>query len=494
LASKSDNKNPNAMQYINIAHINIHSVRSKFHLINNHLNTNNYEILCLTETLLKTDMISPIFCNYDLVRKDRTIKGGGGIAILLKNNLKHSIISIKNETELALSPNIEYLCMSVQLQPNQKSFTIVCIYRSPNYSNDVIEEDFYTLSQILAYVMKPMKSVYIVGDFNLSNDRLLRRLETLLESIGLKQFVCDPTRVNSILDLFISNRNDINISVNDPHLSDHLLVNASIPVKKIKKIKNTITYRNVNINNMTKTAYKIVSLDNIMTGVTVDEKLSSFACNIVDCINEFSKIKKRNTCENKHKKYLSETSLDLVRQRNEAYKAYKTKPTIINKIIVNILNKFVSKAIKKDTVSKVNIDIEKIGVYKTVNNIINIGKSKSKLTVNLNSNMINDYFVSLNTTNEREIIIPKKHCNLKICKNTFIVQTVSLPELFKAWKMLKKRNSKSIDALGLCPFYINHLIHAPVVYESLLEIINDSIAQGYVCDSLKVSKVIPIPK
>ena len=51
------------------------------------LNENDYDILCLSETLLKPDQKILPFPNYNIFRKD-AIQGERGIAILIKTSFK----------------------------------------------------------------------------------------------------------------------------------------------------------------------------------------------------------------------------------------------------------------------------------------------------------------------------------------------------------------------------------------------------------------------
>ena len=76
---------------LKLAHVNIRSCRNKEVEISLILKENDIDILTLNETWLKNNFKLDI-PNYTITRKDRPSRQGGGVAILVRNDIKFDII------------------------------------------------------------------------------------------------------------------------------------------------------------------------------------------------------------------------------------------------------------------------------------------------------------------------------------------------------------------------------------------------------------------
>ena len=76
---------------LKLAHINIRSCRNKEVEISLFLKENDIDILTLNETWLKNNFKLDI-PNYTITRKDRPSRQGGGVAILVRYDIKFDII------------------------------------------------------------------------------------------------------------------------------------------------------------------------------------------------------------------------------------------------------------------------------------------------------------------------------------------------------------------------------------------------------------------
>ena len=76
---------------LKLAHIKIRSCRNKEVEIYLFLKENDIDILTLNETWLKNNFTLDI-PNYTITRKDRPSRQGGGVAILVRNDIKFDII------------------------------------------------------------------------------------------------------------------------------------------------------------------------------------------------------------------------------------------------------------------------------------------------------------------------------------------------------------------------------------------------------------------
>lgn len=178
--------------------LNSRSVCNKALLLNDFIVANEIDVLCITETWLKSNNqliineLSPKgYIFQHVARKGR----GGGIGILFKKALKPVKISLKNKFK-----SFEVMGMSLH-----------------------------------------SGSLLLVGEFNFhiedtSNSNALKFLN-ILDCFNLQQHVDNPTYNDKhILDLVITRKNDQivdNFSISDPAISDHSAVFCDLHLKRL---------------------------------------------------------------------------------------------------------------------------------------------------------------------------------------------------------------------------------------------------------------------
>ena len=109
---------------LKLAHINIRSCRNKEVEISLFLKENDIDILSLNETWLKSNFKLDI-PNYTIARRDRLRRQGGGVAILVRNDIKFDII------DLCSSINTDDEAITILLKNSQDSISISTIYIPP---------------------------------------------------------------------------------------------------------------------------------------------------------------------------------------------------------------------------------------------------------------------------------------------------------------------------------------------------------------------------
>ena len=160
------------------------------------------DIICLTETWLNDSInnreIFPL--GYNIYRKDRLTRVGGGVLIAVK--------SCYCSSELHMTSDLEIVLVEIELTRNRNLLLINC-YNPPN-STDFIPKltSLFTSIQFLSY-----SGVYLVGDFNFpeitwingsgftnstTGDNEL--FVNLTLDYNLFQFVNQPTRNSNILE------------------------------------------------------------------------------------------------------------------------------------------------------------------------------------------------------------------------------------------------------------------------------------------------------
>jgi len=112
-------------------------------------------------------------------------------------------------------------------------------------ANNYPTSDSEQFESILSHINLKDRNIIITGDFNLPTSDAYSYFEHILHSNSLKQLVTLPTRLNNILDLFMTNNPEIisELNIEEPHISDHKMVVARITVKRPDYKQTEISFR-----------------------------------------------------------------------------------------------------------------------------------------------------------------------------------------------------------------------------------------------------------
>ena len=221
--------------FLQIATINVRSLKSKDHLVVSEIISGNLDAVLITETwLTKDDHGWAEACQLNqnalsLSYVNRVNKRGGGLALVTKNEYK---ATLEHEHQ---DDSFESAVWSLDTSPKVH---IVGIYR-PLAASSIIEftdkfSDYY-METVDTY-----SNTILIGDFNIhvndleSNEVLL--FNQTIEALGLNQHVTQPThQKGNILDLIITNVTSkyqpTAIKIGN-YLSDHAVVIMELNVKK----------------------------------------------------------------------------------------------------------------------------------------------------------------------------------------------------------------------------------------------------------------------
>ena len=228
--------------------------------------TNDYDIICLTETFLDSsvenddDRIS--IPGYNLLRADHPSNTKRGVCIYDKDHLP--IIKRNDLCQLH-----EYLV--TELRIGKKKCFFICLYRSPSQTSEELEDFCTDLNLFLSNIndINPAYSV-IIGDFNARSPQLRaldkennegRKISFLTSSAGYSQLIDQPTHItketSSCIDpIFTSNPSFISASGVELSLYEkfhHNLIygkinfNAPLPPPYIREVWD---YKNAKVENI----------------------------------------------------------------------------------------------------------------------------------------------------------------------------------------------------------------------------------------------------
>ena len=120
--------------------------------------TSNSHIITLAETKLPTD--PPDITGYSWITKNRTNHKGGGVAILVRNDIKHRCQQIND-----LEDQNQDICW-VQIQTNNSAIYVGVYYGKQEHAP--LEEIKAEFAQLTAQVinLKQRGEIILTGDFN----------------------------------------------------------------------------------------------------------------------------------------------------------------------------------------------------------------------------------------------------------------------------------------------------------------------------------------
>ena len=164
---------------------------------------------------------------YQLINHPRSERGGGGIGLLFRECIR------VNTVRSAEKEAIDYSELLVQLPTSCKLRIIIAYRRQPSENHRVPTSTFLKeFADLMERVILSKERFLLLGDFNIhvdvANGIDAVKFLDLLESLGLKQHVTEPTHIfDHRLDLGSTPRSG-------RYLSHHSAVCCSIRINKAR--------------------------------------------------------------------------------------------------------------------------------------------------------------------------------------------------------------------------------------------------------------------
>ena len=195
---------------------------------------NNSMAIAITETHLSEQVLDAEvnMDGFELKRSDRKDGAKGGVMVYLRKDLGLGDQVVHRES----SDKVEVLVLHIK----RTNTLLAIIYRPPVSRSEGYGAALQKIAEITNSIV-PTPTVMITGDFNIPEMNWARNEivggslpnkihgELLLEfmaEFNLEQHVHKPTRLNNILDLFLSNNDEsiLRVDVEDTIISDHRIV------------------------------------------------------------------------------------------------------------------------------------------------------------------------------------------------------------------------------------------------------------------------------
>ena len=198
------------------------------------------EIAFITETWFQTQQNYSTATlkenGYFIFHFNRENKGGGGVAIIYRDNLKLcNTKCYKFETYECILGSIASVSSS--------NINFVVVYRHCEFPPSLFLEEFH---DFLERIVIQTGKLIILGDFNLHVNKVFNpeiiHFNSILSSFGLTQLIDQPTHIaGNTLDLVITNKTETqikDINIDPVNFSDHSFVFFKVPFEfKISNVK-----------------------------------------------------------------------------------------------------------------------------------------------------------------------------------------------------------------------------------------------------------------
>ncbi|KAK6045341.1 hypothetical protein COOONC_17154, partial [Cooperia oncophora] len=187
-----------------------------------------YDLYLFTETWLKkhhsfSSMLNDWIGDYSILRCDRSRRAGGGVAILLRKTINHSVI-------FSESIPLGYEILVTDIATPEFRFRIILAYRPPSTSSTITEQLAKAISDLAATAIPKLNGI---GGMILKNH--ITRLPKLLfcDAVSMPIYRRIPPGNNYLWTYFHANDHELvkNVSVRSPiGDSDHFSICFEISV------------------------------------------------------------------------------------------------------------------------------------------------------------------------------------------------------------------------------------------------------------------------
>ena len=167
--------------------------------------------------------------NYTIFRQDRTLGiKKGGVMIYIRKDLALNTIELTGGSR----GNCEYQIIHL----TDSNLVLINMYRPPNAKLDDFKAQMEEINRVIDDIGNPLPTLILTGDFNFPElrwpeDKIGRisKATPLLECMNkyaLENYIKEPTHEKNILDLFLTNDDEMvrDVRIDETNLSDHRIL------------------------------------------------------------------------------------------------------------------------------------------------------------------------------------------------------------------------------------------------------------------------------
>ena len=486
---------------------------------------NKVNLVLLCETWLRKDTVNKVkIPGYNIVSKIRQGKRGGGVSILIDDQLQY-----RERPDLTNTVSQNFESLSIELKTNSSSLLLVSGYRAPNSS----ETEFIKEYTALLEKIKATGSKAIIGiDHNLDLlkcDNHKKSMEFLELNINSSLFPCitKPTRITHQTATLIDNifgsldlHQNCTSSIVVDDISDHLpclCVFKNIHSTR-KESKQTFTRRlNDKKLELVSNALNGIDWTVLLNNKNCEEQYSTFHKQVLQCLDEHAPLRPTNSKVKKcHEPWLTNGVLKCIRKQKELYrksiridtqditssniKRYKDYKSVLQRV-----TRHCKKAYYHQKCIDLKSNTKKL--WQLINSMVKQSDNKQNLITSLTINGIKEYD-SIQIANELGCFFagigsklaaktPKSNINIndyidKIRNNekSLYLYPTNEIEIKKLIMELPNKASAGHDGISnICLKALGNVICRP-----LQIIFNKSMMEGIFPNPMKLADVVPLYK
>ncbi|KAL0880705.1 hypothetical protein ABMA27_001921 [Loxostege sticticalis] len=386
---------------LNIIHINAQSIPAHYPDMLTAFDNQNIHAILVSETWLKPCLPSTSYSipGFQLVRNDRVVRTGGGIAIYIRSHIPFHIVDISPPT--SSSDLAQHLFIELTLSHTK---ILLGVFYSPSIRADY----FSALEKTLEDITPLYDHLVLMGDFNtclLKNDTRACHLRSLVDACNLHILPLKahyfPNSTPSLLDLMIVSSSE-NIAQHGQCSADafsyHDLVYLSYKVRPPKPKMKLLLQRNFGGMNIDELRQDAADTDWSMIDHVgcIDEKVALFNTLLINLIDKHAPIR---PVKIKHSPapWLTDDLKTLRNKKNSAKSKFKMNPSDHNREKYKLL---------RNRCNRMCRDAQRRHIHKSVQNgnparvwkflkSIGIGKSRNDPTPkDINIDLLNKHFCS----------------------------------------------------------------------------------------------------
>ena len=318
--------------------MNIRSIASKIHQLQQVITLENCDICAVTETWIKgwsedeefvMKSIPPEgYKIFSHPRSDGRI--GGGTALIYKSNINIEEKSVTTRDLLTM----EYHDYKVHFK--SLTLNLYVIYRFPNTSILMFCTELATILE--RNILDTTRKLVLLGDFNIHidvvDDSDTITFNDFLDSFNLENLVHLPThKCRHTLDLLITDKNlDLGIVPSQGHMiADHNVVHARIQIQNEIEKTETITYRKIkNINEEKFANHLETAVTKIQHLNSLADKVERYNTELKGVLDKHAPVKTKTVKITHQNPWFNDKIKEEIRLRRKKERAWNKDPTFYN--------------------------------------------------------------------------------------------------------------------------------------------------------------------
>jgi hypothetical protein len=432
----------------------------------------NADVVLITETHLKAKHDTSMFNieGYDLFRRDRAKRRGGGVAVYVRK-LYHP-----KQWDLQIyGPEIEL--MWVSLGEGKIDSYVGCAYHPPKPTYepknilDAIDQSVDELQRL-----SPTATITLAGDFNQLSDM------DITDRTGLTPIVRVPTRGKNILDqIFTSTQDYQNVKVIKSTIrSDHMCVIAysgellhcydkthtTIPFRKQSPDQKDTFLRNSDI----------IPTDDLYAITDIQTAFDAFYASLTLQLNLFFP-EKRIKITSRDPPYITPAVKTMLGEKSRLMRSGKVEQAAV---LADKIGQQITKY-NAASLTKCNCRSNASDMWAKVKQLTR-PTTAAPTSTNVTASSLNEHYTTISTDNN--YLEPLKKASVPPQAGHFSELTI--------FKMLDQLKHTATGLDNIPAWYLK--LAAPLIYEQLTHLLNRSLLSSTVPTQWKTACITPLPK